>query len=349
MKKRLWRKETSSDIVNAREYLKLIRPYGILFIGCTPVFGALCNGQFDVVSLFLLLIIGLLGHIFVFVQNDYYDMEVDRQSKYVVQRPLISGVISKRKAGFLFLSAFFISVVLCVVFFFSIRSFVVLLLSFFLMTLYNRYSKRKPGMEYVLGAAVFSYGLFGAFTVSDEISLFAFVISCVGFLQWVFSVGISANLKDVEFDTKLGIRTTPVVLGVHVAENELIKPRFFIIYTFLVKSAHLLMAVVPFLLGFTSIFLYGYPIPLVGVLIIAFILFYTTRGILKAPLSNRKRMLQYEGLHEGLGLLLIPFVLLSYLIDHFGVLPTFFLMLLLIIWPLLCLRFLYGKNLIPLE
>ena len=186
-----------------REYIKLIRPYGILFIGFTPVFGALCNGQFDVSHLALLLLIGLLGHIFVFVQNDYYDMDVDRQSKYVVQRPLTSGKISRSHARLLFLGSFFISVALAGVFLFSIRSFGVLFLSFFLMTLYNRYSKRIPGMEYILAAAVFSYGIFGALTVSDQVSVFAVIISCVAFLQWVFSVGISANLKDVEFDTKL--------------------------------------------------------------------------------------------------------------------------------------------------
>lgn len=293
--------------------------------------------------------IGLLGHIFVFVQNDYYDMEVDRQSKYVVQRPLISGVISRTKARVVFLSAFLLSIVLCIVFFFSIRSFIVLLVSFLLMTLYNRYSKRKPGMEYVLGSAVFAYGLFGAFTVSDEVSLFAFIISCVGFLQWVFSVGISANLKDVEFDTKLGIRTTPVVFGVHVEGNQLIKPWSFIVYAYLVKVFHLLVVCATFILGYTSISLGGYPIPIASFVIVAFISLYTTRGILKVSLNERNKMLRYEGTHEGLTLLLIPIVLLSYLVEHVGVLSTLFLMLVLIIWPLMVLRLLYGKNLIPLE
>ena len=68
------------------------------------------------------------------------------------------------------------------------------------------------------------YGVFGALTVSDQVSTLAIIISCVGFLQWVFSVGVSANLKDVEFDTKLGIRTTPVIFGVHAVGNQLKKP-----------------------------------------------------------------------------------------------------------------------------
>jgi 4-hydroxybenzoate polyprenyltransferase len=329
--------------------MKLIRPYGMLFLGFTPVFGALCNGQFDVFSLSLLLIIGLLGHIFVFVQNDYYDMEIDRQSKYVMQRPLTSGVISRTHAHVLFLGSFFLSIVLAAIFFFSILSFVVLLLSFLLMTLYNRYSKRVPGMEYVLGAGVFMYGVFGALTFSNLVSTLAIIISCVCFLQWVFSVGVSANLKDVEFDTKLGIRTTPVVLGVHVDGNQLKKPLRFLVYTYAIKGVHLLMAFLPFLVGYTSILLNGYPIPLLGFFIIAFLLLFTTRGTLTTSLKERNLMLRYEGAHEGLALLLVPFVLLSYLVKHIGVLPSFLLVVLLVLWPLLSLRLLFGKTLIPLE
>jgi 4-hydroxybenzoate polyprenyltransferase len=321
----------------------------MLFIGFAPVFGALCNGQFDTFHLSLLLIIGLLGHIFVFVQNDYYDTEIDRQSKYVVQRPLISGVISRTQAHILFMGSFFLSIILTIIFFLSILSFVVLLISFLLMTLYNRYSKHVSGMEYFLGAAVFMYGLFGALTVSNEISTLAIIISCVGFLQWVFSVGVSANLKDVEFDTKLGVRTTPVVFGVHVLGNQLKKPLRFIVYTYAIKGAHLLVALLPFILGYTSILLNGYPIPLLGFVVIAFLLLFTTRGILTASLKERDLMLRYEGAHEGLALLLIPFILMSYLVKHIGVLSTFLLVALLILWPLLCLRFLFGKTLLPLE
>lgn len=332
-----------------REYLKLIRPYGILFIGFTPVFGALCNRQFDGVSLFLLLVIGLLGHIFVFVQNDYYDMEVDRQSKYVVQRPLISGKISKTQARVLFFAAFFVSLVLAAVFFFSLRSFTVLLLSFFLMTLYNRYSKRTPGMEYVLGAAVFGYGMFGALTVSDEVSLFAIIISTLGFFQWVFSVGVSANLKDVEYDTKLGIRTTPVFFGVQVIEDKLNKPLIFTMYAFGLKIVHIIVAFLPFALEETSVIINGFPLPLVCFVLVSLMMLFTTWGILTTSLENRETLLRYEGAHEGLSLLLIPVVLMSLLINRVGLLPTLLLFALFIIWPLICLRMLFGKTLIPLE
>jgi len=332
-----------------QEYFKLMRPYGMLFIGFTPVFGAICNGQTDSIHLALLLLIGLLGHIFVFVQNDYYDIEVDRQSKYVVRRPLTSGVISKTKALMLFLGSFFLSIALVIGFFFSVLSLIVLLLSFFLMTLYNKYSKRLPLLEYVLGAAIFSFGIFGALTVSNQISSFAIIISSVTFLQWVFSVGVSANLKDVEFDTKLGIRTTPVLFGVHTVGNQLKKPISFVFYVYGIKIVHLMIVFLPFILGYSTPLLAGYPIPLLGFFILACILLFTTRGILITPLDKRDQMLRYEGIHEGLALLLIPFVILGYLVEQFGIFLPLILLIIMIAWPLLCLRLLYGKKLIPLE
>jgi len=204
-------------------------------------------------------------------------------------------------------------------------------------------------MEYILGFGVFTYGLFGAFTFSDSIVPLAIIISSVGFLQWVFSVGISANLKDVEFHTKLGIRTTPAVFGVHVVDHILKKPFAFMIYAYGIKIVHLFIAGVPFLVGYTSSIVSGFPIPLLFFLLIVIVITITTHGILHTDLEKRDSMLRYEGIQEGFSLLLIPCVLLSYLVEHLGVFPTTFIFLLMILWPLLILRVLYGRTLIPLE
>ena len=82
-----------------KDYLILIRPYGMLFLGFTPVFGAIANGEFNFLHLTLLLIIGIFAHIFTFVQNDYYDIAIDSKSKYVSNRPLLGGIITKKKAA----------------------------------------------------------------------------------------------------------------------------------------------------------------------------------------------------------------------------------------------------------
>ena len=103
-----------------KQYLILFRPYGILFLGLIPAFGALANGEFNPSYLILLFIIGLLVHIFAFVQNDYYDAEVDRKSKYVANRPLAAGSISQQTVVIIFVSSFVLSLTLTIVFFFTI-------------------------------------------------------------------------------------------------------------------------------------------------------------------------------------------------------------------------------------
>jgi 4-hydroxybenzoate polyprenyltransferase len=332
-----------------KTYLKLIRPYGMLFLGFAPVFGAITNGEFTISQLIILLIIGCLAHIFTFVQNDYYDIEIDRKSKYVSNRPLVTGSISQKTTIVIFASSFILSLLLAIVFFFTFYSFIVLLISFLCITFYNKYSKKFFGMEYILGIGVFTYGIFGAVTVSSNISSLAIIVSALGFMQWLFSVGISANLKDVEFDSKQGIRTTPTVFGVHASDEKLIIPLSFGVYAFTIKFIHIFITFLPFFLGYTSIFIYDYPIPGFCFIVISVILFYLTFKILSTPLKERDKMLIYVGLQEGLALLLIPVGLMSFLAEKISLLATFLLILLFIFWPIFWFRFLFGKKMIPLE
>jgi len=332
-----------------KRYFKLIRPYGMLFLGFTPVFGAIANGEFALSHLTLLLVIGLLAHIFTFVQNDYYDVEIDSKSKYVSDRPLVTEGISRNTAFVIFFSSFFLSLTIAMIFFFTIYSFVVLLISFLFMTLYNKYSKRLFAMEYILSAGVFTYGIFGALTVSNHVPYLVIIVSAAGFMQWLFSVGISANLKDVEFDTRQGIRTTPTVFGVKAIGKRLLIPMSFWVYVFGVKIIHILVVSLPFLLGYTSIFVYNLPIPGICFLIISISLLYLTMKILSTPMIERDKTLIYVGLQEGFALLLIPIALMSYIIENTGVTPILLLILLLILWPLFWFRLLYGKRMIPLE
>ena len=332
-----------------KEYLILIRPYGMLFLGLTPVFGAIANKEFNYLHLTALLTIGLLAHIFTFVQNDYYDIVIDSKSKYVSTRPLVKGSITRKKALSIYIASFFISLFIAVWFLFSYYSFFVLLLSFLFITIYNKYSKKFFGMEYILGMGVFTFGIYGALTVSNIVSNLAIVVSFFGFMQWLFSVGISANLKDVEYDSRMGIKTTPTKFGVRVSKKEYIIPLSFKIYAVGIKLIHIFAVALPLLLGYTSIFVYNLPIPGVLFLLLALIAFYYTIKILKTPVIEREKMLIYAGLQEGLSLLLLPIMLLSVLIDVFGTIQTFLLVLLLIFWPLFWFRVLFGKKMIPLE
>lgn len=332
-----------------REYAKLIRPYGMLYLGFTPVFGAICNGEFRLAHLSMLFIIGILAHVFTFVQNDIFDVEVDKKSSYVSERPLVTGVISKKVALGIVLFSFLLSIVIAGAFLFTILSFIVLLISFLLVTTYNKYSKNIFGMEYVLAIGIFTYGLFGAFVVSDTVSSLAIIVSLVAMMQWLFSVGIFANLKDVKYDTKLGVKTTPTILGVKAIKNTLYIPLRFKGYAFGIKTLHIVVAALPFIFSYTSLYAFNLPIPLTSFIVLSVTVLYLVKKIFSTPLSQRDKMLVYEGLQEGLALLLIPMVLMSYLFDNIGIVQTLLIIVFMILWPLSSLRIVFGKKLIPLE
>jgi len=331
------------------DYVKLVRPYGLLFLGLTPFFGAVCNGENDIIHLFFLVLIGILIHVFTFVQNDYFDIEIDKKSVYVLDRPLVTGEIKKKTSLYMVISSFLLPLIINLLFLFTFQSFVMLLVSFFLITLYNIYSKRIVGMEYILAVGVFTTGLFGAYSVSSEISGLAIIVSFVNMMQWIFSVGIFANLKDVKYDTRIGVRTTPTILGVKVIGDEFSIPFLFIGYAFFIKTLHILIAFLPFLLRDTEIFVFDLPIPFLFFILLSIVILYLVAKIFSTPLSQRNKMLVYEGLQEGLSLLLIPVALMSYLFENIGIAQTMLIIIAIIIWPLSSLRVVFGKKLIPLE
>ena len=329
-------------------YIKLMRPYGAFLLPLTVVFSALCNGQFDFFYLFELFIIGILFHIFGAVQNDYFDIEIDKKSKYVSERPLVKGIVSREGALFLILFSFFAAIILAYLLFFTLLSFLTLLLSFFLVTLYNKYSKRMPGMEYELGAGVCTFALFGALTVSDVLSPLVIFIALFVLMKYVFNVGVSANLKDVKYDSKQGIKTTPILLGVRAIDDELQIPAIFTTYAFSIKGILIGIALMPFLTGCVSMFLDSFPVPVICFSILSTLLIYTLWKILSIPLSERDKMIRYAGIHELLTYFLVPVVLMSYLVENINIFAPILLIVVPPLWIKISLIAFFGKK-VPQE
>jgi 4-hydroxybenzoate polyprenyltransferase len=332
-----------------KQYLILMRPYGMLFLGFTPVFGALANGETQIMNLFFLLIIGCFSHIFTFVQNDYYDVAVDSKSAYVAGRPLITGSIPLGVVVWIIWLSFMCSLLIAGIVLFSIFSFIVLLLSFVCMTFYNRLSKRFAGMEYILSMGVLCFGLFGALTVSENLSVLVVLVVLFGFFQWLFSVGVCANLKDVEFDTQQGISTTPVLFGVHVEKGLLVIPGLFRVYAFGIKIVHILMALLVVVLEYTSFWVGVFPIPGLLFVVISFIIVFLSYRIVSFKVVERDVLLISIGLQEGLSFLLLPVALMRVLVEQISLVGTILLLVVLVVWPVFWFRVLYGRRLIPLE
>ena len=87
-----------ANIEMIREYLKLARSFNAVLTGVSPVMGAIAMEQYNLITLFLLFLIGFFGHTFGFVFNDIIDYKIDKTSSEISDRPLISGTISIKKA-----------------------------------------------------------------------------------------------------------------------------------------------------------------------------------------------------------------------------------------------------------
>jgi len=86
------------------EYARLItiNQWGVASL--TALFGALSAGEIRFLPLFLLALIGVMATIFSSVFNDYCDLELDKLSKGLTEKPLVKGSIPKRHA--LYISVF---------------------------------------------------------------------------------------------------------------------------------------------------------------------------------------------------------------------------------------------------
>ncbi len=330
------------------QYLRLIRPYGMLFLGLAPVFGAVANHEAHPPVLLLLLLMGCLYHVFTFVQNDIVDMAVDARSRYVAARPLLEGRVPKRHAVIITIFAF-IGMLILSLSVESLLSLGLVMAAIGCAVTYNILNKRLPFLECVLGLGVFVLTLAGAVYTQGSVNLVVWLVATAFYLQWVFSVGITANLKDVEEDAKSKVYTSPTVFGVTATNGKTTIPWVFRVYAAGISVAFLVVLGLPFALGLVASSIDGLPIPLVCYIIISMLLLVTTALLLRGPSPSRNTFLRITGVHEGLSLLLVPLVLSVMLLSAIG--PGGLLLILgaIIVWPLCWFRLLYGKTLIPLE
>lgn len=316
-------------------YIQLIRPYGI-FVAMMPLLGAISNGIFS--HLFLLLLIGIFSNSFGFVQNDYFDIEIDKKSGYVADRPLASGLISKKEA-LIFLFILSLIPFIITLFFFSYISLFFLILFFIFYTIYNKFSKKFAFMEYFLGLAATMIFLCGAFSLKNGATSLCITMAILPTLKYAFNVGISANIKDLKYDLMQGIKTTPAIFGA-VANDKIELPTSFIIYGYFLKILFIAISLIALYFAKPT----WIAVSLVA--ITSFALLYTIPRIFE-NLGNRRRMLFYAEIHEILTYVLMAAILYDYVAIKYNAFLSFSLLIVPPVWILLCLKLIFAGK--PLE
>jgi len=307
-----------------REYLKLSRSFNAVLTGISPVMGAIAMEQYNIVFLFLLFLVGFLGHSFGFVFNDIIDYKLDKTAKEIQDRPLISGTITLRNAWIYALG--------CMIFAFGIGFFiammtslylplVILAFSAFFIALYDLISKKLPFMDILVALGVFFLILYGALygynqgqpaSSLGDVTLLAWIVCILGSIQVLFMQMIAGGLKDIKNDFEKGARTTAIKLGVRMADGKLHVSLPFKILAYAIQLVDIGTVFLPFFIvwNITNItfFHYGQWILL---LVISVAMLYLSYGLLSMTRFERKKARMYIGTHYMTNFMLVPVMLMT--------------------------------------
>jgi 4-hydroxybenzoate polyprenyltransferase len=312
-----------------KEYLKLSRSFNAALTGISPVMGAIAMEQYNLIPLLLLFIVGFFGHTYGFVLNDILDYKIDKSSKEISDRPLISRTITLKKAWSFAIFSLIIS---------SLSAFhicnqnqlyfplIFIGLSAAFITIYNTISKKLPLMDIFVGLGIFSLILFGAATEASSfsnISFLAWMVCILGTIQVLFMQIIAGGLKDIENDFKQGANTFATRTGVRVLDKKLIIPPSFKITAYLIQIIDL------FLVFFTIYHIWGFKnlesleILILCLIAAAFILmFYISNKLLSIKIFNRDKARKLIGSHYMINFAVVP-VMLMFLNPWTGIIVFF--------------------------
>jgi 4-hydroxybenzoate polyprenyltransferase len=304
--------------MSVREYLKLSRSFNAVLTGVSPVMGAIAMEQYDLVTLFLLFIIGFFGHTYGFVLNDILDYNIDKTSKEISDRPLLSGTISIKKAWIYAISSMTISFIIA--FYLAITTstyypIIILILSASFVTIYDLISKKLPGMDIILSVSIFFLVLYGATTVAAnifEVTNLAWIVSILGSIQVYFMNTIAAGMKDIENDYKRGAKTLAIKMGVRVTDGKLKVPVAFKSLAYGIQLADILIVFLPFFFvwNVTELSIYQY-VQWAVIIIIGIIMFVLSSKLLNMKYFDRKKARGYIGSHYMINFTIVPIMLMT--------------------------------------
>ena len=301
-----------------REYLKLARSFNAVLTGISPVMGAIAMQDYNLFHLFLLFLVGFLGHTYGFVLNDIVDFRIDKNCEEISDRPLISGTISLRKAWVFAAVSMVAAFVVAFYIAFSTQRFfplIVLVVSAFFITVYDLISKKLPGMDVFVALGIFFLILYGAVTVVGdltEVTLLAWIVCLLGSIQVLFMQFIAGGMKDIENDFKSGAKTLAVKMGVRVVNGVLRVSFGFKTLAYTLQIIDIILVFMPFLFipGFTIVTVLRYLQWMLLILIAGLMMFFSHK-LLGLERFDRDVVRKYIGLHYYTNFALVPVMLMT--------------------------------------
>ena len=301
-----------------REYLKLARSFNAVLTGISPVMGAIAMEQYNLLTLFLVFLIGFLGHTFGFVFNDIMDYKIDKTSREISDRPLISGTISINKAWVFAIAS--IAIAFVIAFYISYKTqnyfpIVLLIIAAIFITTYDLISKKLPGMDISVALGIFFLILYGATTNVDsinQITRLTWIVCFLGSIQVLFMQIIVGGLKDIEIDYKRGAKTIAVKLGLRVIDGKLIVSSSFKTLAYGIQLIDLIVVFLPFFIVWnihsltTLQYIQWAIIALIGI-----IMFFLSYKLLSMKRFERNKARKYIGSHVMTNFMIVPIMLMT--------------------------------------
>ena len=327
----------------AHTYLCLIRIHGAFVEPVVIVLGALISGTRDFNFLLVLFLIGFMYHVYVYVLNEYADIEIDRKSSELQSKPLVSGIVPMGNALIISILGCISVFVLTVIFIPSISSIIYISLAVVLYGSYDLFGKRIPGFADFIGAgSYFFLFLFGVSTVSTQFTTIIYLVGLLIFFDVVFVNVVKGGLKDVDHDYLNGSKTLAIATGVNVKGEKLLITRKFKAFAYTIISICFVLVVLLFFQPEISLW-YSDVIKLVILVPLAIVIAIPTYKLLHLRIFDRSKIKRLYALSDiGSGVLF--FIILMPLL---GVEIALFLILLPITWYAAFNIVLYGKPLQP--
>jgi len=293
-------------ITQVIEYAKLSSAHFVFLTAIIPVTGAIAMGEKSIFLLTIIFVIGILAHIFGFAFNHYNDIEVDGLIDQISKRPLPSGSISKKHALIYIISVFFLGFVITL-YFFGVNLLLLYLIGILLASVYDRYSKKIGGMDFILAASVSTGLIFGAATVSFNFPDIVLIFFVLAFIQTLNLNLIAGGIKDADHDFMINSKHIATRLGVKVQNDVFIIPNSFQVLAYLFGLVYAFFVLTPVIFGIIKLNIFLF-------LILAFanILFLlVTYKMLHLKRFERQEVRKYVILQYTINWLNIPILLMS--------------------------------------
>jgi 4-hydroxybenzoate polyprenyltransferase len=288
------------------EYAKLSSAHFIFLTALVPVTGAIIMNEKNLFLLTILFIIGLSAHIFGFAFNHYNDVEIDGLIHHHINRPLPSGSITKKQALKFIILVLLIGFILTL-YFYGLILLLIYIIGIYLAGLYDIYSKKISGMDFILAGSVTTGVIFGAATVSFDFAKVVYIFCILAFIQALNLNLIAGGIKDADHDYIIKSKHISTRLGVKAENGVLFVPSSFKILAYLFGFIYAFFVLIPVILGIIKLYLI-----LIFVLIIINVLFFIiTYKMLNLKHFNRQEIRKYVVLQYIINWLNIPILIMS--------------------------------------